>query len=190
MFVLCDIHSNNEETFTAVYIFKKALLLLHVINLRFSPTSPFPIPQTSELPVFADNVLPSMLIYLGIIDLSSSDPAYGLNKMFADAKDGNRFAALLGPPPQPELGHKETKEIPKEGPVVSLNQAYILRAAAIEACEKIIQVARTMRVNDEGHNWIHGLSLPELDAWIWAGAKDRADYRRLQRFVLRDTEFF
>ena len=51
-----------------VYIFKKALFLLNAISLRFSPSSPpsdpplevtFPIPDIRDLPIFADNVIPS-----------------------------------------------------------------------------------------------------------------------------------
>lgn len=57
-----------------VYIFKKALFLLNAISLRFSPSAPtsdvvsivptFPIPDVSELPIFADNVIPSSSLLL------------------------------------------------------------------------------------------------------------------------------
>lgn len=172
-----------------VYIFKKALLLIHVIYLRFASTAPFPIPETAELPVFSDNVLPSMLIHFGIIDLSTCDPVLGLDKVFTDAKDSDRLDGLLGRP----LERKEdngAKEMPREGPILALSQAYIVRAAAIEACETIISVGRSLVVTDEGLNWINGIRLPELDGWLWAAAKDRDDYRRLERVVLRDTEYF
>lgn len=164
----------------AVYIFKKALLLIHVIYLRFSSSSPFPVPETSMLPVFSDNVLPSMLVHLGIIDLSTSDPKLGLVGIFPEFSD-----ALLGPAPA-----KEKKEVPKAGPVLTTDQAYILRAAAVEACEEIVKAARLLQVTDESLLWMNTISLPELDAWLWAGAKDRDDYRRLERFVTIDTEFF
>lgn len=166
----------------AVYIFKKALLLLHVIHLRFSSSSTFPVAETSTIPVFSDNVLPSMLIHLGIIDLSTSNPALGLTGIFPGCID-----ALLGPAPPKDT---QPKEVPKEGPVLTTYQAYILRAAAVEACEEIVKASRSLQITDDALAWINSVTLPELDAWLWAGAKDRVDYRRLERFVTKDTEFF
>ena len=79
-----------------------------------------------------------------------------------------------------------------EGPVLTEEQSYILRAAALDACERIIQVARTL--DEDGlhmdQKWIRNITLPELDLWLWAVAKDRTDYRELERFVERDTVFF
>jgi hypothetical protein len=45
---------------------------------RESDASPFPIPHTSHLPVFVDNVLPSILIHLGVVDLSTATSASSL----------------------------------------------------------------------------------------------------------------
>lgn len=51
-------HEVDKQT---VYLLKKALWLTTVISLRFSAESglPFRVPAVTELPVFADNVLPS-----------------------------------------------------------------------------------------------------------------------------------
>lgn len=87
----------------------------------------------------------------------------------------------------------QVKNVPKEGPVVDTKQSYILRAAAIDACELITEVARSFDVKGEGSenlDWISKMTLPELDMWIWAVAKDRVDYRALERFVDRDTIYF
>ena len=156
--------------------------MIHLINLRFS-SSPhdFVVPDTSQLPVFSDNVLPSMLVHLGIIDLSSATP--GLGELFLDV-DAN---ALL----QPATSAGETaKGVPKEGPVLTSEQSYSLRAAAIYACEVIVSTARGLAIADQDLLWINSITLPELDGWLWAGAKDRVDYRRLGRFSLINTEFF
>lgn len=46
-----------------VYLFKKALFLLSAISDRFATDidakAAFPIPRAENLPIFADNVLPS-----------------------------------------------------------------------------------------------------------------------------------
>ena len=155
--------------------------MVHLVNLRFS-SSPhdFAVPDTSQLPVFSDNVLPSILINLGIIDLSSA--TLGLDKLFPDV-DAD---ALL----QPVASTVTTKEIPKGGPVLTSDQSYALRAAAIHACEVAVDTARGLAITDKNVLWVNSITLPELDGWLWAGAKDRADYRRLGRFSLTNTEFF
>jgi len=79
----------------------------------------------------------------------------------------------------------------KDGPVLTSDQAYILRAAAIDACELIVEAARSSDASDSlSPECTRELTLPDLDLWIWAVAKDRFDYRNLARFVQRDTVFF
>lgn len=155
--------------------------MIHLINLRFS-SSPhnFVVPDTSQLPVFSDNVVPSILVHLGIIDLSSA--ALGLDKLFPNI-DAD---ALL----RHVISVETTKSIPKEGPVLTPEQSYALRAAAIHACEVVVSAARSLTIVDQNLLWVNSITLPELDGWLWAGAKDRADYRRLGRFSLVNTEFF
>ena len=156
--------------------------MIHLVNLRFS-SSPhdFVVPDTSQLPVFSDNVVPSILVHLGIVDLSSA--TLGLDKLFLDV-DAD---ALL----QPTASAEKTAEgVPKEGPVLKSEQSYALRAAAIYACEMVVSTARSLVITDQNLLWVNSITLPELDAWLWAGAKDRMDYRRLGRFSLTNTEFF
>lgn len=156
--------------------------MIHLVNLRFS-SSPcdFVVPDTSQLPVFSDNVIPSILAHLGIIDLSSA--TLGLDKLFLDV-DAD---ALLRPAVPAE---ETTKSVPKEGPVLTSEQSYALRAAAIYACEVVVNIARGLTITDQNLLWVNSITLPELDGWLWAGAKDRMDYRRLGRFSLTNTEFF
>jgi len=167
-----------------IYCFKKALFLIHAVVIRFGSISPppFPIPSTSHFPVFSDNVIPSLLIHLGVIDLSASP---SLSSLFPQAGAEESLASLLGkPPPQSE----EAKLLPKEGPVVTSGQAYILRAAAIDACELIVETARSLDVPDI--DWLKEIRPTALDFFLWSIAKDRPDYRKLERFVLRNTVFF
>jgi hypothetical protein len=131
---------------------------------------PFPVPPTYHLPVFTDNVLPSMLVHLGVIDLSHS---HNLSNLFPNV---NTETLLEGQ-------SKCEPQSPEEGPVLGPHEAYILRAAAIDACELIVDYCGRKKPALK-------LTLPDLDMWIWAIAKDRADYRNLPRFVLKDTVFF
>lgn len=174
----------------AIYCFKKALFLIHSTTVRFGATSPppFPIPNTSQVPVFTDNVLPSLLVHLGVIDLSSSS----LSSIFPEARNPENLNPLLAEAPPKSDADKEPKAVPIEGPVLTVDQAFVLRAAAIDACELIIDIARSLDTSElaEDLAWIKDITLPQLDIWLWAVAKDRPDYRKLQRFVLRDTIFF
>ncbi|KAF8135636.1 hypothetical protein EV363DRAFT_1321178 [Boletus edulis] len=183
-----------------VYCFKKALFLVHGLTLRFGSSSPatFPLPDTTKVPVFSDNVLPSLLIHLGVLDLSGVKDV-ALRSTFPNAAtDANVNARLAIPKDTPGMGAavapgtKPKKAVPKEGPVLTLDQAFILRAAAVDACEKIVEYAHRLDETSlpDGNKWIRDITLPELDVWLWAVAKDRSDYRELERFVLRDTVFF
>ncbi|PIL34033.1 hypothetical protein GSI_03742 [Ganoderma sinense ZZ0214-1] len=177
-----------------VYCFKKALLTLHAIALRFgkSDTPAIPVPRTDHLPIFSDNVIPSLLIHLGVIDLSAADASLGLPQLFPDAQNPERLEALLAAAQPEEPVVAKIKSVPKEGPLLSVEQAYVLRAAAIDACELIVEQAKTLDVSGaaEDLSWMKNITLPELDAWIWAVAKDRPDYRKLERFALRNTAYF
>lgn len=181
-----------SNAYSAVYCFKKALFLIHAIAIRFGSTTPapFPIPVTSDLPVFTDNVLPSILVHLGVIDISGAPQLAGV---FPDANETVRIGGLLGEPPV--LGSaspSNRKPTLHEGPILTSEQAYILRAAAINACEMIVDYIRSERREEgkEVEEWIKDITLPKLDMWIWAVAKDRVDYRKLGRFVLHETVFF
>lgn len=54
----------------AIYCFKKVLFLIHAIRLQFGALkpAPFPVADTRQSPVFADNVLPTMLMHFGVIE--------------------------------------------------------------------------------------------------------------------------
>lgn len=178
----------------AIYCFKKALFLIHAINIRFGSLSPppFPIPDTTHLPVFSDNVLPSLLVHLRVIDLSLSSLSHlFLNSVFRSEES---LETLLELPLSSSDAKYDKKQSYEEGPVVTTDQSYTLRASAIDACELIVEAARTLHVNSFGESenlsWINEITLPELDMWIWAVAKDRPDYRALPRFSSKSTVYF
>lgn len=127
-----------------------------------------------------------MLIHLGVLDLSACDSA--LKGTFEDAGAPQALEALLAPAPDLAEGTAKsaTKVVPKEGPILTTDQAYILRAAAIDACELIVKTARSMDMDvlqKDGLEWVKDINLPDIDTWLWAVAKDRPDYRKLDRFM-------
>lgn len=128
-----------------------------------------------------------------MIDLTTSVPTYGLTSIFPEPP----IDTLLALPPPTELGGNKIKTIPKEGPILNVEQAFTLRAAAIDACNLIVETARRLgdeeistRAADTDLLWLKSITVPEVDAWVWAVAKDRVDYRQLERFVLRNTPYF
>ncbi|KZT56840.1 hypothetical protein CALCODRAFT_453739 [Calocera cornea HHB12733] len=161
-----------------VYILKKALFLLHSLSLRFSSRSPppFPIPITEDLPSFADNVLPSMLVHVGVISLSEAVDT-GLRTAFASME----AEPLLQLPPaeDKQLDKDASSQPPTPGPTLSPAQVTTLRAAAITALDDI-----TFRAHDRGITLGEGgITAVGLDGWLWTSAKARQDWRKLGRFV-------
>lgn len=188
-----NIISASERAYishSAIYCFKKALFLIHAISIRFGSYSPrpFPIPNTSNVPIFSDNVLPSLLIHLGVIELPSDTP---LAKLFEGTKSQEAVRNLLHP--LADVATEVEANVPKEGPLVTTEQSYVLRAAAIDACELIVKTACTIDMEileDELITWLADLTLPDLDMWLWSAAKARHDYRALERFVDQHTIYF
>ncbi|PPQ99705.1 hypothetical protein CVT24_009688 [Panaeolus cyanescens] len=177
----------SEVNGQPIYCFKKALFLIHAIVVRFGSQSPppFPIPDTTHVPVFSDNVLPSLLIHLGVVDISACQSLSGL---FPHAGSSETLETLLAAAPV-NTSPTETKKVPAEGPLITENQSFILRAAAIHACELIVQIAHELEVQDD-QKWINEITLPDLDMWLWSIAKDRADYRALPRMAAQNTIYF
>ena len=160
---------------------------MHVISVRFGSMCPppFPIPSSTQIPVFADNVLPSLLIHLGVINISSSQ---SLASLFPGVGSEDNLKILLGPA---SSSNNDTIPICQEGPVINLNQAYTLRAAAIDACEVLVDAAHLL--HDGGKDlptWLKEVTLSQLNMWLWAVAEDRAEYRALGWFIVQGTSFF
>jgi hypothetical protein len=169
------------------------MFLIHAIVLRFGGASAgkIAVPDTSQLPVFSDNVLPSMLVHLGVLDLSNGPSS--LRDAFPDAGSAEKLAQLYkAPTPQissTEAGHPGKGTPSLDGPALSARDAFTLRAAAVDACEIIVQTAREGAKGDDP-SWRRDMTLPELDGWLWSVAKDRKDYRDLPRFAERGTAYY
>ncbi|GAA5828048.1 hypothetical protein JCM11251_005709 [Rhodosporidiobolus azoricus] len=177
-----DSHQLEDETDgQPVYIFKKALWLLTVVALRFEeaeeegekPTFPLPQVKEAELPVFADNVLPSLLIHHSILDLSScTDPSLA------------------------SLSLSPTSSSTTSPPLLSHSSATRLRAAAITACTAIVSRAHELASSasstgedGEGRAWLKEWTEQRLDAYLW-GLGKKEEGKAVVRIAERGTVFY
>lgn len=147
--------------------------------------TPFPIPSSNQIPVFADNILPSLLIHLGVINISSSR---SLANLFPTAGLKDNLELLLGP--ASSANNDTTLNSYEEGPVLNHDQAFILRAAAIDACELLVDAAHSQDAGEDLPTWIKEITVSQVNKWIRTFAENRPEYRALGWFVLRDTSFF
>ena len=136
-------------------------------------------------------MLPSLLIHLGVIKFPSDS---SFSNLFPEAGCEGVLQQLLGLTPKTtDEAASKIKTKPKEGPKVTTQQSYILRAAAIDACQLIVDTAHSLDIatlEEKNVAWISNLTLPDLDLWIWSAAKDRPDYRALVRFADQETIYF
>ncbi|KAF9434773.1 hypothetical protein BGZ76_007434 [Entomortierella beljakovae] len=139
-----------------VYVFKKALLLASTLERRFSKKEAiFAFNDIGGSPIFADNVIPTMMVHLGILILPDN-----------------------------------LKHTMEDGGVTTVEESYRLRAAAIDGCRQIAEIAnrKDNKIGsvDYGAN---GMSNADLDVYLWRVAKE-PQYRKIPRFACKDTIFF
>lgn len=143
-----------------VYLFKKVFFLIFGIYQRLalrpkdSSTRLPRLPDPKVLPMFVDNVLPTMCLYLGFIDASESTvPA-----LREWARENAEFKAMLR--------EKGVDGVPKEkkvteGPRLSAEEAYVVRAAALDvgrvAMERVEELC-----GREGLGWLKGMTEADL----------------------------
>ncbi|PVF93836.1 hypothetical protein CPB86DRAFT_789718, partial [Serendipita vermifera] len=133
-----------------VYVFKKALFLLHALVLRFGSEGKrvIPLPDTSDLPIFSDNVIPSMLVHFGILNLSATTVP-SLRTAFPNPTVTQNLAYVPSATNRVD-GETPSKADSTPGPELSEEAAYVLRAAAIDACEMIVRRARGLNKDNSG----------------------------------------
>lgn len=149
-----------------IYIFKKAFFLIFAIYQRLllrrsapdttvadGSTTPLPrMPEPTTLPMFVDNVLPTMCLHLGLIDATESTvPAL---KAWALAD-----AAYKGA----QMGAVEGKSV-KEGPRLTAEEAYVVRAAALDAGRVARERAAEVLCEREGLGWLRGMTEADFGA--------------------------
>ncbi|GEM08565.1 DUF2419 family protein [Rhodotorula toruloides] len=156
-----DVHLVDDQP---VLILKKALWLIPVIALTFRAREginmAFKVPDVAGVPVFADNVIPTLLIHHGILDLStSSDPAL-------------RSLSLANP---------SSLSLPTAS-------ATRLRAASIVACAAVIKRAHELATTT-GKDWLANWTEQDLDGWLWSEGK-RGGLRDVERIAEKGTVYY
>src|SRR5579859_3337477 len=149
-----------------VYLFKKIQLLVLDLHTRFSTSHPdlFNFHDISLLSIFSDNVIPTMLHYLRIIPLT------------------------LPPAATPEQTQliQDLKQDLCTGRDTTKERSYIFRAAAVDACEEIVKMARSMV---DAPEWVRGMKSVDVDGYLWKVAK-MPELRDIVRFSDPNTVFF
>lgn len=173
----------------AIYLFKKALILVHTVSLRFAPAgaaSAFPCPDTTALlPVFSDNVIPSLLLSSGLVTLPADSPILAA---FPRIEPGPTNALLKA---KTDRAASKQTPAPLGGPVLTVQQATLLRAAAVFACERLAEFARAGGVDEvDGCAWVKDdVTATGVDGYVWAGGKAKPEWRKIERFVC-DSIFY
>ncbi|KAF9101481.1 hypothetical protein BGX27_011455, partial [Mortierella sp. AM989] len=136
-----------------VYVFKKALLLASSLERRFAAKEPiFAFKDIKDSPIFADNVIPTLMTHLGILVLPEN-----------------------------------LKHTMEEGGVTSVEESYRLRAASIDACRVIVEMANNkdnkIGTVDYGEKGMLGV---DLDVYLWRVAKE-PQYRKADAHLGTDA---
>ncbi|WFD20340.1 hypothetical protein MCAP1_002584 [Malassezia caprae] len=161
-----------------VHLWKKAYFLLHAVrgllersalpaalaHLRTYYAGHAPAP----LPMFVDNVVPTMLATLRILS-------------FADCTE----PALRDWKPEPQEGGASDVQ----GPCLSRDAAYRVRAAALAAGAQVVEVAHDMARASPDKAWLATMTEEQLDAYLWSRAKD-PDLRCVPRLCERGTAMY
>jgi len=126
-----------------VYLLKKILLLVLDLHTRFSTSHPtlFSFHDISHLPIFADNVIPTLLHHLRILPLT---------------------APANATPTQVQL-LQELREDLGTGRATTRERSYVFRAAAVDACEEVVRRAR--------ERGMEGVRSVDVDGYLWKVAK-------------------
>ncbi|TIC57693.1 hypothetical protein E3Q04_00292 [Wallemia mellicola] len=156
-----------------IKLYKKALILVETISIELRGRSdvPFELP-TAELPIFSDNVIPSMLLHWGIIEIPESSSHFDETTKRAFKHDEEEYKAIID-----GLEQEQQRDLGAvvQGPSLSSSQAALIRSAAVEAVRRMATKSPHSEV--------------EFDAYIWSVSK-QDHYRRLVRFSEQNTVYY
>jgi hypothetical protein len=146
-----------------VYILKKVQILAFDLSRRFASPNPelFNFYNIGESPIFSDNVIPTIL---NIIPLSIPSDANSREKQIIE----------------------ELQEDLRTGRPTTRERSFIFRAAAVDACEVIVQRAKEM---SDGKPFMKNMIAEQLDAYLWRAAK-QGETRDVTRFCDANTVYF
>lgn len=165
-----------------VYLFKRIFFLLHSLHLRFPAHQDWRVPNTyTTLPMFVDNVLPTLCVWFHLFHTSSPPPA-GMNTL-VDWLNSEHSNANL---PRSKL---ETSDKIVNGPKLSIDETYAVRAATLHLGQIITERAKQLANEQEALAWLAHINEVDLDGYLWALAKDDKDLRKVPRLVFPSIHF-
>lgn len=153
------------------YLFKKAFFLVYALHARV-PASQLATPDPAPLPMFVDNVIPTMLHAMRILDLSHAD-SEALREWPVPTTDQTASTAAAAVTPGPELSRED---------------AYKVRASALDAGTHVVAAAHGLAAAEPAQfAWMADMTEVDLDGYLWAVAKDDKHLRSVPRLVERHT---
>ncbi|CAO1636125.1 unnamed protein product [Parajaminaea phylloscopi] len=179
---------NDAHPSLPAFLYKKVFFLLFSLHQRLSvgdaprdievPTSGR---LTPLLPMFVDNVLPTMVVHLGILDLRGC--TYDALQSWQRQTDHRSRG------PSPPLA--QTALTVAEGPRLTREEAYVIRGATLNAGEEIVQRAHVLARDDPDRwGWLATLDEAGLDGYLWSLAKADATLRNVPRLAERGTVMY
>ncbi|KAE8232538.1 hypothetical protein CF326_g2428 [Tilletia indica] len=169
---------------TPVYLFKKAFFLLYALQARLAKTSTdLRVPNTASLPMFVDNVIPTMLVHYKIIQFGDKAPA-SLIQWGNDAQSSKSSEDTSAAAPS------DGKAPPIEGPNLSKEEAYRVRAAALDAGAAIVARIKVLVEKEPELAWMAQVNEVDVDGYLWTVAKDDPALRKVPRLVERGTVMY
>lgn len=157
-----------------IHIHKRALLLLSWLHSAFlsgdqakTNHEKLPLPDPSVLPAFVDNVIPSLLVHFGILDIQNSKQK-GLKEWYSTLN--NKSA--------------QTDAI-QAGTTLTREEAYLIRASSVDACHAIMLRGRQL-AKEKDRQWLNGITEALIDGFLWTQAK-RPDLTIVPRMVEKKT---
>lgn len=164
-----------------VFLFKRIFFLLHSLRCKFADKLEWCVPDTKlTLPMFVDNVLPTMCVWFNMFNLADQLPN-GMERLYDWVRTKHCNADL----PRQGLvtGSKQA------GPRLSQDETYAIRAATLNLGAAIVQRAKQLAEQCDANRWLQTLNEVDLDAYLWSVAKDDEALRSVPRLVYACIHF-
>lgn len=180
----CDTHTFSPNTGAAgqeVYIFKRIFFLLHALYLRCGDKPEYGLPNTYTLPMFVDNVLPTLCVWLDLISTPDS-PSPGMEALVHWIATANCNA---------DLNREKLDDLTanQPGPGLTKDETYAVRAATLNVATHVVARAHALAQQDPALAWLAGLNEVDLDGYLWSLAKDDPALRKVPRLVFPSIHF-
>ncbi|GAK66481.1 uncharacterized protein PAN0_013c4703 [Moesziomyces antarcticus] len=180
----CDTHTFSPNTGAAgqeVYIFKRIFFLLHALYLRCGDKPEYGLPNTYTLPMFVDNVLPTLCVWLDLISTPDS-PSPGMETLVHWIATANCNA---------DLNREKLDDLTanQPGPGLTKDETYAVRAATLNVATHVVARAHALAQQDPALAWLAALNEVDLDGYLWSLAKDDPALRKVPRLVFPSIHF-